>query len=314
MKRGERQVGRSELPPASAGRRASAIIHHQSSIIIQRAFTLIELLVVIGVIALLMAILLPSLQRARKQARAVACQANLRQWATIMGLYLEENEGRFPRTGGGALSFLTGRRLSDTDPNGYDRFYTMETEGIACCPSAAKPAEPNATGRARYMSVSGDLYVEVKYGMVFAAWEFIYPGPPFRGSYGLNENLFRPRFEGRNFIGPAVYLPYTDIFPLRGYHNMPLLFDATMPGNSLASERSRPPTREPSGSGGQLWINRHDGNLNGLFIDLSIRKIGLKELWTLKWYKNFDTAGQWTKAGGVKPEDWPQWMRRFKDY
>ena len=51
-----------------------------------------------------------------------------------------------------------------------------------------------------------------------------------------------------------------------------------------------------------------------LFMDWSVRKVGLKELWTLKWNRNFDTAGPWTKAGGVKPEDWPEWMRRFKDY
>ncbi|MHC4354472.1 MAG: hypothetical protein ACYTE3_06020 [Planctomycetota bacterium] len=43
-------------------------------------------------------------------------------------------------------------------------------------------------------------------------------------------------------------------------------------------------------------------------------RVGLKELWTLKWYSEFDTAGPWTKAGGVQAEDWPRWMRKFKDY
>jgi hypothetical protein len=49
-------------------------------------------------------------------------------------------------------------------------------------------------------------------------------------------------------------------------------------------------------------------------MDWSARKVGLKELWTLKWHRQFNTANRWTKAGGVKPEDWPPWMRRFKDY
>lgn len=61
-------------------------------------------------------------------------------------------------------------------------------------------------------------------------------------------------------------------------------------------------------------INRHSGHVNGLFLDWSVRKIGLKELWTLKWNPQFNTADKWTRAGGVQPEDWPAWMRRFKDY
>jgi len=64
----------------------------------------------------------------------------------------------------------------------------------------------------------------------------------------------------------------------------------------------------------RVCLNRHDGAVNCLFLDFSARKVGLKELWTLKWHRNFDTADVWTKASGVLPEDWPQWMRNFKDF
>jgi len=54
--------------------------------------------------------------------------------------------------------------------------------------------------------------------------------------------------------------------------------------------------------------NRHHGGVNILFMDWSSRKVGIRELWTLKWHRTFDTAGPWTVAGSVTQEDWPRWM------
>ncbi len=64
----------------------------------------------------------------------------------------------------------------------------------------------------------------------------------------------------------------------------------------------------------RVCVDRHNGFVNSLFADWTVRKIGLKELWTLKWHRTYDTTGPWTKAGGVTADRWPQWMRGYKEY
>jgi len=62
----------------------------------QSAFTLVELLVVIGIIALLISILLPTLSSVRRQAATLQCSSNMKQIATAMMMYVQDNKGKLP--------------------------------------------------------------------------------------------------------------------------------------------------------------------------------------------------------------------------
>lgn len=65
-------------------------------VVSKSGFSLVELLVVIGVIGFLIAILLPTLHKAREASRTTQCLSNLRQMAVAAAAYVSENDGRFP--------------------------------------------------------------------------------------------------------------------------------------------------------------------------------------------------------------------------
>ncbi len=62
----------------------------------RRALTLVELLVVIGIIAVLIALLMPALRKARESAQRVRCISNLRQVTSVLQIYLVDSKGYFP--------------------------------------------------------------------------------------------------------------------------------------------------------------------------------------------------------------------------
>ena len=250
----------------------------------RRAFTLIELLVVIAIIALLLAILMPSLQRVRSQARTVACMSNIKQWSVCWHLYLDEHEGTFP-SGAGASG----------DWPEMLRPYYKDRGALTLCPSATKPYTDGGTvpfGAWRWQTEGGGwTNFEGK------------PGADY-GSYGMNE-----------WLGDRVGDNYWRHREQKKAGTIPLFHDCVV-WDTYADHTQAPPQIEGMVTNEMhlVCINRHNGAINMVFLDLNVRKVGLKELWTLDWHRNFDTEGVWTTLGGAQTEDWPQWMRKLKDY
>jgi prepilin-type N-terminal cleavage/methylation domain-containing protein/prepilin-type processing-associated H-X9-DG protein len=251
----------------------------------QKGFTLIELLVVIAIVALLMAILMPALQRVRKQAKVVVCQSRLHQWSIVFSMYTDDNKGYFPAHYQNSW-IKTGLEYS-------------KDEELFLCPMATKSFEEGTRHP-------------------FASWE--------RGgvyiSYGFNEWAYN--HQGGDGSRGRLARHYWNTPNLRGAHDVPVLADMSDHAEHPEGQPfqyDEPPVYDgaPRGSAGEdemrvYCINRHDGVVNVLFADWTVRKVGLKELWTLKWHRDFDAAGPWTTAGLVQPSDWPVWMKNLIDY
>ncbi len=266
----------------------------------RRGFTLIELLVVIAIIALLMAILMPALNRVKSQAQKVSCQARLKQWGLVFKLYTDDHDGYFSNRDDPGGVWMTALRP----------YYKNNAKMLLC---------PTAT---RLMLNSGD------WGTFKAAslndYVFSYSINSWTNFMHADRGDRKKEWFWRNVTDTAAVNPSTGASTGRqvSRNNIPVFADATWHDAWPRHTDQPSPALDAFGIGNQgvtgemnhYAIDRHNGFVNFLFMDWSARDIGLKEAWTLKWHRSFNTAGPWTRAGGARAEDWPIWLRNYKDY
>src|SRR3954471_22861534 len=106
-------------------------------------FTLIELLVVVGIIAVLLAILLPTIAGARRSAARVTCRAQLKDLGNAFQMYLNDSKGRLPRVNP-LPSYHPAINAFAYLPEVFDP-YTKRARGVWHCPSDAITRDVNRT-------------------------------------------------------------------------------------------------------------------------------------------------------------------------
>lgn len=275
----------------------------------RKAFTLIELLVVISIISLLLSLLTPSLRKIRGHARRLSCQSNLRQWGMLLACHSSENNGRL---------------FSGINEQGYwwvseleQKLKDWKANRLWFCPNAKTPLfDKDGTGLS-----DGQWNVLCAWGIYQEDEEYedAELGPNgISGSYGLNGYFLRIPLDEEYESGVSANKGFRNFNVVKQPTRIPLFVDA-LRFDLWPSYRDAPAYYEfeswvKRDHMARCCIDRHDGTVAAVFADGSSRPVGVKELWTLTWHKDFNTSGPWTRAGGMRCSEWPEWMRTFKEY
>jgi prepilin-type N-terminal cleavage/methylation domain-containing protein len=272
----------------------------------RRGFTLIELLVVIAIIALLMGILMPALRKVKEQANMAKCMANLRQWNLILSMYVQDSNGKF------YSGYARGR--ADDGFWWIDQLQEKQESRIDnklwFCPKN-KGTMQDAQG-----NPNQHISFDSAWGIFNAA------GTPdgIAGSYGINGWVLDVPATGEGLSEGRTRVDHWRTPYVKQAGEIPLMVEA------LRFDVWPQPNQKPFPDETTLWnydatdhmaracMNRHLGSVNISLCDFSVRRVGVKELYTLKWHRSFNIRGPWTIAGGVNDDQWPEWIRPFKDY
>ncbi|MHC4131016.1 MAG: prepilin-type N-terminal cleavage/methylation domain-containing protein [Planctomycetota bacterium] len=285
----------------------------------RKGFTLIELLVVIAIIALLMSILMPALRNVRDQAKDSMCRQRLQQWGVMFNMYAGEFDGKLMDFNVYSGVFMENGWI----PLMHEYATSFD---IFLCPSATElwsyglnPNDPKSAWDFQFI-VQGELSAGEWFPYYNVGTE---ENPIFAyGSYAKNKLITdpSPNFDEDTRFYRNIRVRFSARIPLCGDGN----WAGAWPGvyDEPAQNRLHGPVDGPSQLN-RFNLDRHNLSVNWVFLDWSVRKVGLKQLWQCRWSREMvDIDGVmvngWGRVGIVPdPEDqmaWPEWMRNSKNY
>lgn len=289
----------------------------------RRGFTLIELLVVISIIALLVAILMPALNKAREQAKSAVCKSNLKQWGLIWAMYTDDYEGRYPNGG----------QVENSNMGSKGHWIVtlhkewQKNDEVLTCPVATEIDENRP--------LFDDYYGNIKNCYTFDPHDnMVTTNEMEQASYGMNVWIYD--YNGNDGVHGRSNKYYWRTTASPRPSEIPIFFDSMWRGvaprwygdeyenpvNNKINDRAiaRPKYNgwwlrdDNPGAGGvhryemcNFAMDRHSGGVNVLFMDAHVEHVGIKRLWGLKWHKGYPVH-QYKQQNA---DFWPEWMNKY---
>ncbi|HBG26543.1 MAG: hypothetical protein A2Y10_01100 [Planctomycetes bacterium GWF2_41_51] len=289
-------------------------------------FTLVELLVVISIIALLLAILMPSLSKAKKLATDVTCRSNLKGIDLLYGVYLQQNNDRYPTS----YRFTTGIGMPENSPM-LDCWYSAIWKNSGknndakffLCPAATKPevngqGHPVASYDASYFQKGLPHFSYGHNDWVLSRWNM--PNESGLSAYAKTTGFpdaatearaWKSRLSAKNpsknpVIGDSSYPIATDVAYINTPPNVP----------RFSGDHGWVDSQNQANQMKRFCLDRHSLAVNWTFMDSSVRKVGLKQLWDLQFHRDWNPTHKDTDAFMTKmyPKVWNGWMRNCRNY